>query len=484
MNSTSPILSPLFNPVYVCPEDFAIIVDNETYYCHKIVVFTLSNVICNEAMKNPKLSSFTIPKESISDPNRYFKLINEYFHGKEIKLTYQNVPFIWSISQYLQLQQLSELAKMSVPPLTKENALDIMKQFSQNKIPFEDCEKLIAENWEYYMTKPEIFDLPVYAFQRIIDSEYFSYSNESELFNFIKKLSSKSHEYTSLFGLCYPEKLQQDNIQDIITLSEYDSIEPDVIRLLIDIIDPSEDDSGQYAEYPNQQNIPNIQNVQNVQNMQQFSSQQQPSMPYQQNIQGPGNLSTPQLSSEYRNSTIMKPFFESQDTEISPGIFSFFQDQFGKNLNSILKLETPKNSHALFSILQYGPNTFTEYWDNKDRNKYTQSTAYIIVKFVGYQIELQHFTMCCNVSQLNSYQPKSLSVQGSNDGSSWSSIQTIQKCDANKRNPKLNVPISNPKGKFSSFKFTLSSTYSNKEADRYHFNISALELYGNIYPLN
>ena len=477
MTSNSAIFSPLFNPVYALPEDFTIFVDNQPYYCHKMVVFSLSNTIMNEAIKNPNLSTFIIQKDLISDPNHYFKLVNDYFHGKDItsQLTSQNVLFIMYISQYLFIQQLYEVAasynQKTTPNLTKDNALDVMKQYSCNKIPNESCEKLIAENWEYYSQKPEILDLPVFAFKRIITSDYFNIQNEAELFSFIKKLSLKSNEYTSLFSLCFPDKLQQDNIEDIISLCEYDNIDSDIIQLLIDIIDPSTNTDNKEDNYPSNFIQQNNQPPQDIEPQFQVSQQSQSN-----------NIPSP--TSGFGNAVIMAPYFETNELEISPGIFSFFKNQFGHRISSIITLDGGgTNSQALRNIMEYGQNTFKTYWDNSDGNKYTQSNAYLIITFNGYKIDLQDFTLCCSVAHQNSYQPKSISVQGAiND--TWTPIKTIPNCNANNYNPKLNIKISSGGRSFSKFKFTLSSTYASNDADRFHFNISALELYGCIFPIN
>ena len=204
-------MSNFFDPTSVCPEDFTFIVDKQKYYCHKMVLMYLSNTLSQQISADPTFSLMEI--QGIKDPNHYFQILIDYFHGKQLKLTDQNYPLIASMIQYLQISSLFQEISNYIYILTKENAIQISKNYSENGLLNPECAKLIALSWNEFIKKEEIYSLPVLSFDQIFKCDEFSVDDESELFNFIIELIKRnSNEYASLFQYCYGDKLGPQDI--------------------------------------------------------------------------------------------------------------------------------------------------------------------------------------------------------------------------------------------------------------------------------
>ena len=229
----------LFSPSYSIPEDFTFIVDKKKYYCHKFVVFNLSNFLYTQVQNNKNLNSWTIP--DIKDPHNYFQIIVDYFHGKKKKLINQeNSIFISAIANYLQVNELLMDAQEYIPRVTTENILYVMKLYSELNIPSFDCAQKIAMNWSQYNQKPELMDLPPFAFSQIFRE--LKNITQKDLFDFIKKLVEihDTAEYIALFQYCFLPGFEQNDVNDIlyhIIYNQTDSIDPNIIKILVDRID-------------------------------------------------------------------------------------------------------------------------------------------------------------------------------------------------------------------------------------------------------
>ena len=234
-------MNSFFIPASVCPEDFTFIVDGTKYYCHKFVLINLSMVVSQNILADPTFSVMEIP--NIKDPNHHFQLIIDYFHGKQLKITEQNYPLIAYITTYLQIMSLFPEISNSPMTLSKETAIQNLKSCAELGNSSPDFAKIIASSWAEFSKNEDIYSLPVFAFAQIFNSDEFSVDNESELFNFILELIKRnSNEYAALFEYCYANKLQQEDINKLLEMDQIDNVNPEIINLLLDKIDPLPED--------------------------------------------------------------------------------------------------------------------------------------------------------------------------------------------------------------------------------------------------
>ena len=254
-------LTPVFSPTESIPPDFTFKIDNKNYYCHRVAVFSLSPILrakANEIKANGGIYSEFADSNNIKDPKHYFKLICDYFHGKIIEISQENAPFLHKIANIFGLSQLISLTEQHLIPLTNENAIEQMKLYSESGVEYYECADLIASNWNIYQNDPNVFNFPVFAFEQIFDSENLEIDSESTLILYIKRLISvHGNEYSILFRSVKTEEISQNEVDEILTYSELDTIDPDIIdslkeRLLLDIIVP--DDEEEQSNRENNQN--------------------------------------------------------------------------------------------------------------------------------------------------------------------------------------------------------------------------------------
>ena len=259
----NPSVTSLFSPSQSLPPDFAFNVDNKIYYCHQVTVFSLSQILREKAVefkeKGQVFNEFNDLK-NIRDPKRYFQLICDYFHGKNIQISHENAPFLNKIASILGLSNLLKSTEQYLAPLSYENAIEQMKLYSESGVEYYKCADLIASQWNVLKNDPKVFDLPVFAFEQIFDSESLQIDSESSLISYIKRLIAvHGDEYSILFKSIHTEEISQNEIDDILSHTEVDTIDPEIIdslkeRLVLDIYVPEEDEVDQ-------NNIPNNPNT-------------------------------------------------------------------------------------------------------------------------------------------------------------------------------------------------------------------------------
>ena len=228
MMSTSFSVPHFLSAAAACPHDFTFIIDGKRYECHRIVVFSLAPAIANQCLNTSREYSFG----NIKDPKNYFQLFSDYFHGKEIKICFENAPFFEEIGTILGMGQFVQCARQYLDALPK-NLVEQMKVYSECGVENIEFADEIASSWDVYEKDESLYELPPLAFKLILESQYLKYESESKLYQYIKKLiEKKGKKYISLFSVLQTADLEQNEIAEILEMSQYENIKPDILNAL------------------------------------------------------------------------------------------------------------------------------------------------------------------------------------------------------------------------------------------------------------
>lgn len=236
MDPEPPIL--FFMPTGVLPPDFVFYIDGEEYPVHRVTAATLSPKLASMLKENKDLNSYSY--NNIKDPHKYFQLISDAFHGRNLMLNPKNAPFIFYIANDLDIQMLKAAASQFLKPVTRENAIEILSIYGEMRIPHVECADLLAENFEDFQNRPEFLKMPINAYEQIFESDKFQIADESVLFDFIVNvIKNNTQEYSILFSLQRVENLEPKMVEQIIEHVSYNSVDPEIIKTLLYRLSPN-----------------------------------------------------------------------------------------------------------------------------------------------------------------------------------------------------------------------------------------------------
>ncbi|EAY11217.1 hypothetical protein TVAG_127240 [Trichomonas vaginalis G3] len=226
-----------FCPTELVPPDFTFCIDGKKYPVHRVAVGSLSPSMNREFLNDPNFSSYTFTK--LKDPNNYFQLISNLFHGHKITITLQNAPFLNEIATILELEYLQKATLNYIVQPTPENAIEIMKYYGESNIDNSACAKILANDFDTYSQNPEFFKLPICAFEQIFSDESFDIS-DNELFDFIEKLiQQNSKSYASLLSFVHTESIDQERANKLADQVAYDNVSVEIIDSMLYRINPA-----------------------------------------------------------------------------------------------------------------------------------------------------------------------------------------------------------------------------------------------------
>lgn len=478
------------------PYDFVICIDDSKYMCHKKQLFPFTNKI------TPDMNSFTI--EKIKDPNHDFQLILDLLNGKSIEITKINSYFINACGQELGMQALIDATDPYCrAPVTTINVLDVIRTLAEHNLNYLDEADFIAENFMALKDKRELKTLPIEVLHAILESNKFSYQNEEEFFHWINSVVSTSgSSYNVLFGYCYFEKLSKKTMKEFVDVVSYDSIHAFIwnslkSRLVQNIIsaEEEEEEKPQIPQFnptfsPNPQALPPKPPI--VSFMPQQSNQQQFAPTSFQGIeqiqkqqQQASNATSQSYAGPEEDEEEDVICLEYDDKYLLDGVINYIKREAGLSWQDEIIIEGGgTKNYQIARVVDY--EHLDTWWDNYDSSKMKclKENAWIQFEFVNYLLELQHYTLVSTANRPRQHQPKSWIIEGSNDGSSWEVVETVNNCDEmNVKNATKTFKLAKPSRPLRFFKFTLKANHARPDGPNiYELSLGAIEFYGRLFP--
>ena len=205
------------------PDDFKFIVGNKEYKCPSFFADFISPRIANCHAIDPCMNYFVV---DIDDPNNYFELALDLFHGKGFKILPKQREFFKQLAIIFQNNELLCYAlDIATQNLTASNALSSLEE----KIPYGlDISKeieVIASN--FYKFKPMLLEnLDVNILMRILHSPHLVVNSESSLFEFVLSLVKQNPDYSVLFSAVKFECLKESEVEQFNKIIKFDQMSP------------------------------------------------------------------------------------------------------------------------------------------------------------------------------------------------------------------------------------------------------------------
>ncbi|EAY13281.1 hypothetical protein TVAG_464150 [Trichomonas vaginalis G3] len=500
------------------PYDFTIYIDDAKYMCHLNQLIEISSKITKD------LNSFTI--EKIKDPNHDFQIIIDILNGKAVEINKFNSYFINACGQALGIKALIDATvPFCTALITPSTVLEVVKQLAEHDLDYHDEVDFIAENFMQLKDKRELKMLPVEVLQSIIQSNKFSFPNEEDFFHWIMSVVSTSgSSYNVLFGYCFFEKLSKKCMREFVDIVSYDSIEPFIWnslknRLVQDVIQTEEEEDREEEDSPPK--MPQFQPViqQNPElpfntQIPQFISRSEPVQPIAHTfseIEQNQKQQYQQQKDNYAQQTYSAPvqpqqptsttqeFYDDNEEEEDYIALEYDKEYLLDGVISYIKREYPDSWQDEVIIegggtKNYQINRVVDYdhldtwWDNYDSNKgkCLKENAWIKFEFVGYALELQHYTLASTAIKPRQHQPKSWIIEASDDGVKWEVVETVNNCEEmNQKGAIMTFKLARPSRPYQIFKFTLKANHARPDGPNAHeLSLGAIEFYGRLFPLD
>lgn len=440
------------------PHDFAIIVDGTIYRCHLAVAASFSPLIRNASLCDPTCLQFTA---DISDENGDFKYVMSYMYGYGLQFTDDNLLFLFKCAQYFDCRALLESTSIIFNDLI--NPTNVFHQLNQN-LPITHLTaqiNYVATNFEKLKDNPEFMELPLYIYDGILRENNLSYDTEISLFKWIQSIIDyRGYDFIQLYAHLIFEDLDPSCLQAIhrIVLAE------DVAgalwaalkkRLLCKV----QTEEIEFKEEDDLSKTPFFKAPSHIK----FAPISKP----EENIRGRGKLI---------------PFLPSRPLN---GIFSYITAVPGKKNDrssiGIVAFDSGgcKKHRYLPKLIEH--NEFGARWNNFDGKTFKKEDQWICIRLLKHRIALSGYTFSTPATTIDSWQPKSWRIYGSDDGKRWQILEEVRNNDAmNKPNAIVTFSIKNPtRVFFTYFRIEQLENHIQKHsADRYQFCLSAIEFFG------
>ena len=346
--SSSPLIQISSEPI---PFDFTFEIDGRKYLCHKSQLLGISSVITNN------MDYFKFDK--LKDPRHEFEIAMDIINGKPVEIDESTSYFLNTIGEQLGIPTLVAYTEPYVNvPLSISNVFDIVCNLSEHGLDMQNECDFLAKNLQLVIEKNEFNTLPVDVLDAVMKSQYFSFSNDVNLFYWIKSLiTMNDRSYTKLLGNCPTNNLPKKVMQEYIDLITYDSIDPTVWDNLSNRIEMNViNDSGEEEEEEEEEIVENN-NESNQQMYNSYMQQQQQQMMMQQK----------QMQSQYQPQPISQaplwsvpqftpPPQQQQDQNDQQYMKSQQQQQFPSKSFSNSSLSQQSNQSSNISSTAASPN--------------------------------------------------------------------------------------------------------------------------------
>ena len=406
--------------IYAYPfeKDFTFKVGGHNYALPKILAFFISPKIAQASIADPFINEFEI---NADDSYYQFNLIMRLLSGDSINITESNAHYLLDVGNQLQNQDLIDLILSFIStPLTVQNASFRLQQ----KISFHGDTSseinFIASHFSE-MDEENLKQMDTDTLYLILQSPDLSISSESSLFQFIIKLiAERGNSAKRLLESIFYESLLDSDIEQLWTIISHNEITRPMWASL------------------------------------------ERRLAHQ-------SLSSEILTKRY-SQKIIRLFFKSDPFD---GICNYLTQKAGGNIHEkgVIRLSASGTSNNSFErVLNYQWNG---YWASNN-----SPNSYLRFDFKDYTVQLNGYSLRARDEPQGGGHPKSWVIEGSNDGKTWTTLNSQQNSDAiNGRRQVHTFKLPNLTLPYRYLQMRL--TDRNHRGDNF-FNITNIEFFGEL----
>ena len=468
-------------PLELHDGDFEFIVGDQTYKCNSIVAEFLSPKISRLRQSDPSLFIYRLETE---DCYCKFSEFLSLAFDSSLHVASENFNFFVSVSRELENEELfSQLvcSYISSTELTKSNAVKLlcMKQHVCSEGEDERELSFIASNFSEI---EDLSSLEIPNFRRLLSHSSFRIESEDWLYNFISSLISNNESFSELLEFVHFEFLNDDSIEHFIKTSPsfiFSSLNLSIwnslcCRLSQKVLISKSSCNLQEHRFGRVVLSDEIDRESKLR--QQFETELSSLRATHSNLEKEKSrleselrLEIESLRSEVDKLKRLKEFKYNGSNDFD-GIISHLKRECGGNVHSkgVVNITASSTSYnQCHQLVDYGWNS---YWYSSN-----SPNQWVCFDFKDKQVCLSGYTLR---SDGEGGYLRRWSIEVSNDGSSWSSLDSRDTTDLCSNYKVKNYSCSNANNSFYRFIRIRQTGKNNGEGDCFH--LSEIEFFGKL----
>ena len=423
-------------PLHIYDSDFSFIVNGEEFKTTKLISDILSPVICRTHSNDPTFDTFIIDTHYRGNFSHILNLVN----FNQINIPQNEVPFITEVIEILETDSIEY--SDGNPEITIDNVFTLVKFHEKFNVLYSnqlsaEIDFISSNLFELFESHAkDISDLSIDTLFSIFTSKQIKISNEDQIIQFVNELYSQNSMYSILYETVLFENVTTEVIEQFISIYDINDITKSTWNRL------SKRLSKEIEKKKHESDQISIEN----------------------RYQAPYNEDKIQI------------FEFSEDKEFD-GIINYFN----KKTNGQIEKEITITASSVINNDRYrSPRVVTLF---EDQSKYFHSDedeiTWICFDFREHRVIPSDYTIRSFPYIHGSYHPKSWVIEGSNDNSSWETIDEETNCSyLNGKNLVHSFSVNQPKN--IPFRFIRMRLTGPDWAGKSYFGMNSFEIYGKL----